>query len=106
MPTGQFLINTSSSGDVTLVPAPTGPGAFIRVLNYHVTSAGSTVVTFKSGTTVIDVCQSTTVAGSGIATPNYDGGVLDCFPGQALVLNNSAGVAIGGAGKYVVIGAG
>ncbi len=105
MPTGQFLVNTSSSGDTTLIPAPSGPGAFIRILNYHITSAGSTVVTLKSASTVIDVCQATTVAGSGLATPNYDGGVLDCNPNEAFVLNNGSAVAIGGAGKYVVKGA-
>lgn len=101
--TGDVLIDTNASGDGELVPAPQA-NQFIRVYHYHVTSNGSVVVKFKSGSTVKDICYGTTVAGGGLATPEYQGGIFDCEPGQALNINLSAAIAVGGALKFSVKG--
>jgi hypothetical protein len=106
MAVGQAVINSSSSGDIVTVAAPTGPGAFIRVISWHVTSGGATVVTLKSGSTVIDGTESTTISGGGIVVSECESGVCDCEPGQALVVNNSNAVAVLGVVRYVVKGAG
>ena len=101
---GDYPINLTGSGDTTVV-TPSSASQFVRVLHYHLsTDLGGTTVTFKSGSEVKDVCYATQAAGGGIAVPEYQDGVFDCNPGDALVVNNSAAKNVGGAVKYRIMG--
>jgi hypothetical protein len=61
-------------------------------------------VTFRADATVKDKVYATSVAGGGICTPSFSGGILDLPPNTAFIMNLSAGVAVGGSGKYVIKG--
>lgn len=101
---GDFLINASGSGDNEIIAAP-GPQKFIRVMHYHMTSQAPVISTWKSGSgTTKDICYATTASGGGISAPLYEGGIFDCGINEALILNLSGAVPVGGAGKYVIKG--
>lgn len=88
------------SGSGTLVAAPTAP-AFIRVFSYHVSAASAASVLWKSGSNSL---HTDYVGPGGIDTQDMDGGVFDCGPGEALVVDVTGTVS--GCGRYAVIGAG
>lgn len=94
-------INTSSSGDNTLVSAPTN-GAFIVVYQYSFVCGSATTVTFKAGASLNL---------SGPMSPGANGGVsAECSieplftlpPNTALILNSTAAVAVGGHVTYAL----
>lgn len=92
-------ISTSASGDTTLVAAQ--PGRKIRVVSYTVIAAGDVSVKFKSGSTDITGAMPLTTnggaapSGSGLA-PSGFAGLFETASGEALVINLSAAVAVGG----------
>lgn len=92
-------ISTSASGDTTLVAAQ--PGRKIRVVSYTVIAAGAVSVKFKSGST--DITGAMALAANGGAAPSGAGlapsgfaGLFETASGEALVINLSAAVAVGG----------
>ncbi len=105
MSPGNFVINFTGAGDHTLVAAPPTP-SFIEVSHYRVTVDSPTVLTFTSGASgdVLDKCYATVASGGGISTPFTYDALLRCNPGQALVVNSSSAVNVGGAGNYSVVG--
>jgi hypothetical protein len=95
-------VNTSTDG-TTLVAAP-GSRQFVRVVSLSLTAGGAVDVTLKSNSTVIwySKAMSGATAGAGIVLPK--GQVIDCAPGQALVIGLSASVAVQGSLEYIVLG--
>jgi len=98
MPAGKFNF-AGTTGDVLTIPAPTAP-SFIRVFSLQVSANGTTTVIFKSGSTSIGQAHLTT--GNAYTRTDEHSGIMDCLPGQAFVINNSAG-ACAGDGNYTVI---
>lgn len=94
------VINSSSLGDNTVVAAVSGKK--IRVVGYSTAAAGTVTVTWKSGaSTSISGPMPMVAAGSGqgvVGSGTYmaEWGVMETGVGQALVLNLSAAVAVGG----------
>lgn len=99
-------ISASSSGDNTIVAAVTGKK--IRVQNYTILAAGAVSITWKSGSTAISGAMPLAANGgmapsAGTATATGLDGVLQTAGGEALVLNLSAAVAVGGHIRYEVL---
>lgn len=95
------VINISSSGDNTIITAPTtttGPGAYIAVDFMLILPTSAVSVTFKSGSTAIsgplplDGKQSITVDNATHA--QY--GTLKCAANQDFVINLGGAVQVGG----------
>lgn len=101
------IINTSSSGDTTLLAAQ-GAGKIIRVLEYVIVSSDDTTVYLKdgAGNRLTGDLYATNVAAGGISASGEvkAGGLFDCAPNTALILNNSAAVAIGGHCRVSILG--
>lgn len=104
---GCQVINASGSGDNELIAAPPA-NQFIRVLHYHLTSKAAVDVKLYSAASasgnLLDVCYGTSVPGGGVSVSSFQDGVLDCNPGQALIMNLSTGASVGGAIRYTIKG--
>ena len=91
--------STSSSGDTDLV-AGVGSGATarkIRVLALNLTSAGITTVFFKTKTTATKISGDHALAANGqLRFDTAHMGHFETVAGEALTINNSAAVQIGG----------
>ncbi len=88
-------IQTNSSGDTTIVPAVAGKR--IRVVSVAIVAGGNVSVRFKSGATWI---TGTMVFGqSGGLAHSFEGGLFQTNVGEALIINLSAAVQVGG---YIV----
>lgn len=101
MPTA--LVNTTAAGDVQVVAGR--PGRAIRVHSLALTAGGATVIKVKSGS-ANDLSGPLTLGANGqIVRPFATDGYYDTVPGQGLLLNSSAAVAVGGDVTYSVLGA-
>lgn len=99
-PTLRAVVSTSSSGVTEIVAAV--PGAKIVVINYGIVVAGATAITWRSASTSISGALS--FAGNGgISCSDADHGWFETAVGEALNINNSAAVAVGGHVSYLVI---
>lgn len=87
------------ASDGTLVAAPIGPGAFIRVFSYHVSAAAAASVLWKSGSNSL---HTDYVGPGGIDPEDAAGGVFDCNPNEALVIDVTG--TLSGCGRYAVMG--
>ncbi len=101
------VIDASTSGDHTVVAAPPA-GLKIRLQNYTLIAAGDVSVTWKSGSTEISGAMPLAANGglapsAGAETGTGLDGVLQTAGGEALILNLSAAVAVGGHLKYEVV---
>lgn len=94
------VISAAASGDNTVVAAV--PNKSIRVIDYSAISAGTVTTKWRSGSTDISGPMPL-VANSQARTDNTATGVLETVPGQALVLNLSAAIAVGGHLTYVEV---
>jgi hypothetical protein len=94
-------INASSSGNNTIVASVAGRR--IVVTKYKIVAAGAVTVTFESsGGTVLDgPCAY--AANGGVCEPDSENGHFSTLPGEALVLNLSGAVQVGGHVKYAVV---
>ena len=93
-------ISASASGDNTIVAAVAGQK--IVLLSYLVIAAGDVSITWKSGAST-SLSGAMALAANGGAAPSAGPltpagvvGMLETAPGEALVLNLSAAVAVGG----------
>jgi hypothetical protein len=93
-------IDQSSSGDTTVVGAVTGKT--IRVLGFWTVVGGATALQWKDGAAV-DLSGSFALATNGGCAIENQFGIMDTTNGQALILNSSAAVAVGGTVTYVLI---
>lgn len=94
----RFVINESSSGDRTIIPAVTAKR--LRVLSYKARAAAGVTLTWKSGSNAISGPLTMGTNGVDDAPPS-EWGSIETNPGEALVLNLSGAVAVGGFGTYV-----
>jgi hypothetical protein len=89
------VINASASGDNTIVAAITSHR--IIVLNYVLSAAGAVNGTWKDGAVAVTGLETLPAAGSSLAVVgNLDSPLFRTTSGNALVLNLSAAVAVGG----------
>ena len=95
MPPGKFSVN-GTTGDVLTIPAPVAP-SFIRVLSLNLYVSAASTVTFTSKPAGTGTEIGAALLGTGNAYERTDevSGILDCLPGQAFVINNSAGTIRG-----------
>lgn len=99
------VINASASGSNTIVAAVTNKR--IRVLSYTMIAAGDVTVTWRSASTAISGPMALATNGgaapsAGQATPAGLIGQFETNQGEALNLNLSAAVAVGGHITYIV----
>ena len=93
-------VTASSSGDNPIVTAVTGKK--IRVLSYVLSSSGSVNAKWRSGTT--DISGLIYTAATTNASSTAPLGLFETAAGQALNLNLSAAVPMGGHLTYVEVG--
>lgn len=96
-------VDTSTSGDNTIVAAEAGRK--IKLLSYVLVADGAVFVRWKSGaSTNLSGRLSLAANGGAVAPPaNPDAGPwLETSAGEALVLNLSGAVEVGGHISYVV----
>lgn len=89
------VINANTTGDTTIVAAV--PGKKIRVVAFGLVAAGTVSVKFRRGTT--DITGSLRLTEAGGIAHSFSGGLFETGVNQALVINLSAAVPVGG---YVV----
>jgi len=100
-------ISASSSGDNTIVAAVTGQK--IVLVSYVVVAAGDVSVTWKSGAStslsgaMALAANGGAAPGAGPLTPAGVAGLLETAGGEALVLNLSAAVSVGGHIAYRLV---
>lgn len=98
-------IDTAAATDLTLVTGVAGKK--IVVCGYAFVVAGTTNITWKSGTTALSGAMPF-VANGGLSSPTCtpsaiepDAGVLQCAAGESLIITNSAAVQLSGHIAYV-----
>lgn len=94
-------ISTNQIGDQTIVAAVAGKQ--IRVLAYSVVVNAAVVLTWKSSVAGAISGPMSFAANGGIAPPYAPVGILQTVAGEALVLNLSVGVSIGGSVTYILV---
>lgn len=97
-------IAASSSGVNQVVGAVTSPSKKIRVLSYTLTSSGTVNAKFQSHTTPTDLTGlHYMIAATCIAAPYNPHGHFETASGEALDINLSGAVAVGGYLTYVEV---
>lgn len=93
-------INTSSSGDNTIIAAPTVGRNLIHALS--IVAAGAVTVTIKCGSSTKAVFALTTGGSINLSdiASQQGGAFYECLTGEAFVINLSGAVNITGTVKY------
>lgn len=100
-------ISASASGDNTIVAASTGQK--IVLVSYVVIAAGDVSITWKSGAAtnlsgaMALAANGGAAPGAGPLAPSGVAGMMETESGQALVLNLSAAVSVGGHLAYRLV---
>jgi len=98
------VINTASSGDNTLIAAPSD--GYIAIDHINILPTTGVTVTFKSGSTAVsgpyplDTKQAYTIENA----MQNEHGVITCARGEAFVMNLGSAVQVGGFIRYRVVG--
>lgn len=97
------VINTSSSGDNTLVAAP-GTGLKIKVVSYVLVASSAVSVKFTSGAAGTNLCGAMSLSANGgvSACGQVGSHLLEAASNTALVLNLSGAVQVSGHYSYFV----
>jgi hypothetical protein len=98
--TTKVKIDASSSGDTLVVAAVTGKK--IRVIAYDFLVSANVDVYWKSNTTSITGVYSVPVRG-GKVNPENESGWMDTATGEALYINLSTAVTLGGSLTYIEV---
>lgn len=93
--------NPAALGANTILAAPSAT-ARIRVTGMSLIASGAVNVKFQSGSTDISALQAFAING-GFVLPFNEHGWFQTAPGEALVANLSAAVAVGINFQYVVL---
>ena len=93
------VIDTNQSGDTTIVAADSSQA--IQVLGYTIIASGAVILRWKSGSNSVSGPMAV-LANGGVSSWNGETPMLQAEVGQALVLNLSAGVQVGGHIAYVL----
>jgi hypothetical protein len=96
-------VNTATSGDNTIVAAPSGTG-MIRVHGYVLDAGGAVSVTWKNDAIASLTGAMSLAANSALVAPEAPDGWFDLSPAAGLVLNLSAAVQVSGHVLYSVKG--
>jgi hypothetical protein len=94
-------IAVSSSGDNTVVAAV--PNRRIRVIRWGVVCAAAVAITWKSSTAGAISGARSFAANGGLESTYCPEGLFQTAIGEALVLNLSSAVAVGGDLTYIVV---
>ena len=100
------IISISTSGDNTIVAAPTNPGNYLAIDFISILPTTANTVIFKSATTALsgafplDNKQAITWENSFMHTK----GVITCAPNEAFVINLSGSTQVGGMVRYREVG--
>lgn len=97
-------ISIASSGDNTVIAAPTQ--GYIAIDNINFVSSAAVSVKLIRGTTDLTGVYSLT-ANQGFTQENVTGhqdGVITCLPGDAFIINLSGAIQVSGFCKYRIIG--
>lgn len=97
----RFVITASSSGNNEIVAAVTGKR--IRVLSYNYVCHGTVKPAWRSGATTVIGGRGSFVDGTGKVCPKNEDGWLQTAVGEALNLNLSAAIEVGGEGTYLEV---
>jgi hypothetical protein len=98
------VISISSSGDNTIIAAPTQ--GYIAIDNINFIPSGAVNMKFIRGTTDISGLYSLT-ANQGFTQENathHQDGIITCLPNEAFIINLSGAVQCSGFCKYRIIG--
>lgn len=93
------VVSLTSSGDTTVLAGVAGKK--IILLGYTVVCGGATTLTWKSGASTA-ISGGMPFAANGGAAPDSVWGICETAYGEALVLNSTANVAVGGTVAYAV----
>ena len=100
----RFVITASSSGNNEIVAAVTSPNRIIRVLSYNYVVNAAVNVAWRSGTTtVIGGLGYWDAQGKGKVCAKNEDGWFQTAAGEALNLNLSGAVSVGGEGTYILV---
>lgn len=94
-------INTSASGNITVIPAP-GAGKRIYIDHVNIVPGGTTNVTFFNGASAMTGAYPLALGG-GLSFDNscpLEHGILECADNTALIINNSSPVSLQGFVRY------
>ena len=98
--TGHAAIAAASNGNNTIVTAIAGK--IIRVTSYTLVAAGTVAVKWRSNDT--DLSGAMTLVVNNVVPVGFNpDGHVQTAAGEALKLNNSAGVAVNGHVSYAVL---
>lgn len=98
-------IDISSSGDNTIISAPTAP-AYLAIDHVNILPTSAVTVKFQSATTELtgpyplDAKQALTLENPS----DWQNGLMQMAPGEAFVINLSGAVQVGGYVRYRIIG--
>ena len=99
------IINTATSGDNTIIAAPTG-GGYIAVDFVSLLPTTANSITFKSGTTAksgpLPLADKQALTWENSWRCQY--GVIECAPNEAFVINLGSAAQVGGMVRYRIIG--
>lgn len=95
------VISASSSGDTTVVAAV--PGKRIRVIVLGFLCNDPVVVTWKSGASGAISGPESYGDNGGIQTPYIPPGIMQTAEGDALIINLSSAVDVGGKLTYILV---
>jgi hypothetical protein len=98
------VVSFSSSGDNTIIAAPTQ--GYIAIDNLNFVPASIVEVVLKRGTTALSGAYPLT-ANQGFTQDNTfqnQDGIITCLPGEAFVINLSGAVQCSGFCRYRIIG--
>lgn len=96
------LIDSAAGGDIQLVPAP-GAKKRIRVVSLSFVVAAAVSIRFKSAANNLSGLMTFGAAGQGVADRgSYEDPIYDCNPNEALIVNASAAVQVGGRVNYYI----
>jgi hypothetical protein len=94
-------ISTSSSGDTVIVSAK--EGCLIRVVRWGLICSAATVITWKSDSSGALTGPRSFADHGGLETPFTPIGIFETAENEALVINNSLPVSIGGELTYILV---
>lgn len=98
-------IDISSSGDNTIIAAPTGTSEYLVIDHINLVPNSAVSLILKSGSTSLSGTYSLTSNQGFVLENSYqdEDGLIHCASGEAFVINLSGAVQVSGFVKYRII---